>query len=137
MLPGGVVKLLLDVWVGAAVPPQAPHTSASAAATAAPTERARVRRTRLVIAPVLSSPSAECGTVDRSGRALGGERGSGPLPLHPTPRRLPTLARPIATNPPTETEPMEQPAIPSLPMMASSPGLDPSSEIYKMLLKER
>jgi ATP-dependent Clp protease protease subunit len=32
---------------------------------------------------------------------------------------------------------MEQPAIPSLPMMASSPGLDPSSEIYKMLLQER
>jgi ATP-dependent Clp protease protease subunit len=32
---------------------------------------------------------------------------------------------------------MEQPAIPSLPMMAASPGLDPSSEIYKMLLQER
>jgi ATP-dependent Clp protease protease subunit len=34
-------------------------------------------------------------------------------------------------------EPFEQSAIPSLPQMASSPGLDPSSEIYKMLLKER
>jgi len=32
---------------------------------------------------------------------------------------------------------MEHPAVPSLPQMASSPGLDPSSEIYKMLLEER
>jgi ATP-dependent Clp protease protease subunit len=32
---------------------------------------------------------------------------------------------------------LEQPAIPPLPQMAQSPGLDPSSEIYKMLLKER
>jgi ATP-dependent Clp protease, protease subunit len=32
---------------------------------------------------------------------------------------------------------LEQPAIPPLPQMAQAPGLDPSSEIYKMLLKER
>ena len=34
-------------------------------------------------------------------------------------------------------EHFEQSGLPSLPQMASSPGLDPSSEIYKMLLKER
>jgi ATP-dependent Clp protease, protease subunit len=32
---------------------------------------------------------------------------------------------------------METPPIPALPLMAAVPGLDPSAEIYKMLLKER
>jgi len=32
---------------------------------------------------------------------------------------------------------MTTPDIPALPMMASAQGIDPSSEIYKMLLKER
>jgi ATP-dependent Clp protease protease subunit len=57
---------------------------------------------------------------------------------------MPPGARPTASpveiaEPTTESQmPHAEPsAFPAMPMMAQSPGLDPSSEIYKMLLRER